>query len=146
LTGNPYFLSGTRPPLFSGTKQFNAATYLGGNQDFGSFGVGPNAEIISHNLTPDKTGLPIGGQTLAAFTQIMRTGVDIDHIHSTCSTTVTDNCLNAPFNDDLLQVMPWSAFQLMTDRQINAIYQYLWAPSRAWKAAPMSPRTAAGKG
>ena len=125
LTGNPYFLSGTTPPSFSGTKRINANSYLGGNQDFGSFGVGPKAEIISRNLTPDKTGLPVGGMTLADFTQVLRTGIDNDHIHPTCSSTITTNCLNPPFNGDLLQVMPWPAFQNLTDRQINAMYQFL---------------------
>lgn len=123
--GNPYFLPGTKPPSFSGKRRINAATYLAGNQDFGSFGPGQGAEIISRNLTPDKTGLPAGGQTLSGFIQIMRTGVDMDHAHPSCSATLTSNCLAFPFNGDLLQVMPWPAFQNMTDRQLTAIYTYL---------------------
>ncbi|MDQ6675764.1 MAG: hypothetical protein M3Z09_00540 [Acidobacteriota bacterium] len=125
--GNPYLLQGANPPFFSGTKQINPSTYLGGNQDFGSFGPGPKAEIISRNLTPDKSGLPVGGDTLLNFIQIMRTGVDMDHVHPSCSATITTNCLAFPFNGDLLQVMPWPAFQRMTDRQLTAIYQYLSA-------------------
>lgn len=123
--GNPYFLPGTTPPLFTGAKQINPATYLGGNQSFGFFGKGPQAEIISRNLTPDKTGLPVGGLILSDFMTILKTGVDIDHIHPSCSTNVTNNCLTFPFNGDLLQVMPWTAFQRMTDRQLTAIYTYL---------------------
>ena len=115
------------PPLFSGTKQYNPKTYLGGGQDFGSFGIGPNAEIISRNLTPDKTGLPEGGHTLTDFIQILRTGVDLDHSHPSCSTTITNNCLTFPFNGNLFQVMQWSSFQDMTDRQLTAIYTYLSA-------------------
>jgi hypothetical protein len=55
--GNPYFLS---PPL-SGKEQINLATYLGGGRDFGP--VGSVAHLYSRNLTPDNTGLPIGGRT-----------------------------------------------------------------------------------
>jgi len=40
---------------------------------------------------------------------------------------VTTNCLAFPFNGDLLQVMPWPAFQSMTDRQLTAIYTFLSA-------------------
>jgi hypothetical protein len=125
--GNPYLLPGHNPPLFGGKQQINPKTYMGGGSDFGSFGVGPKAEIISRNLTPDKTGLPEGGNTLTDFIQIMRTGVDLDHAHPSCSTTITTNCLSFPFNGDLLQVMPWPAFQNMTDRQLTAIYTFLSA-------------------
>lgn len=125
--GNPYLLPGAAPPFFSGTKQVNPETYLGGGQSFGFFGPGPNAEIISRNLTPDSTGRPEGGNTLAQFLLIMKTGVDLDHTHPSCSSTITTNCLAFPFNGDLLQVMPWPAFQNMTDRQLAAIYEYLSA-------------------
>jgi hypothetical protein len=123
-SGNPYFRT-TNPPIFSGTKQINPATYLGGNQDFGAFpSPGGTVHIVSRNLTPDKTGRPEGGNTLAEFMMIMRTGVDLDHAHPNCPTNAP-NCLFPPFNGDLLQVMPWPAFQRMTDRQLTAIYEYL---------------------
>jgi hypothetical protein len=32
-----------------------------------------------------------------------------------------------PFNGDLLQIMPWTAYQNMTDRDLRAIYEYLSA-------------------
>ena len=35
------------------------------------------------------------------------------------------SCVPYPINGDLLQVMPWPAFQSMTDRQLTAIYTYL---------------------
>ncbi len=123
--GNPYLLPGPQPPLFSGHEQINAKNYLGGGRDFGAFG--PDTHIVSRNLTPDKTGLPEGGNTLTDFMQIMRTGVDLDHAHPSCSATVTTNCLSFPFNGDLLQVMPWPAYQHMTDRQLTAIYTFLSA-------------------
>ena len=62
-TGNPYLL---RPPAgpFSGTRQVNPATYLGGGSDFGPFpGL---AHLYSRNLTPDKTGRPAGGSSCSA--------------------------------------------------------------------------------
>jgi hypothetical protein len=92
--GNPYLLPGPTLPFFSGRKQFNPKTYLGGNGDFGSFGPGPKAEIISRNLKPDKTGLPEGGHTLSEFIQIIRTGVDLEHAHPSCSATITFTCLS----------------------------------------------------
>lgn len=123
--GNPYLLPGANPPFFSGNRRVNGAKYLGGNQDFGSFGPGMKAEIISRNITPDKTGLAAGGLSLTDFIQLMRTGVDRDHAHPSCSGSIKTDCLAFPFNGDLLQVMPWPAFQNMTDRQLTAIYKYI---------------------
>ncbi len=122
--GNPYLLPGAKPPFFGGTKKVNPATYLGGGRDFGTFGPGPT-DIISRNLTPDKTGLPEGGHTLAQFITIMRTGVDMDGAHPSCAPGQTSHCVSFPFNGALLQVMRWPAFQSMTDRQLTAMYTYL---------------------
>jgi len=124
-TGNPYLLH----PVFSGTKQVNAATYLGGGSFFGFFPGVDDAHpvpINSRNLTPDSTGRP-EGHTLSDFKQILRTGVDMDHSHPSCSGSGPANCLRFPFNGDLLQVMPWPNFQNLTDRQLNAIYAFLSA-------------------
>jgi len=49
----------------------------------------PYARIVSRNLTPDKTGLPVGGRTFYQFLEIMRTGVDLDHLHPNCESDVT---------------------------------------------------------
>ena len=125
--GNPFPLPGPHPPNFSGVKRINPATYLGGTRSFGSFGPGPKGEIISRNLTPDSTGRAVGGATLSDFKLIMRTGQDLDHRHPSCSASITTNCLSFPFNGDLLQVMPWTSFQNMTDRQLTAIYTFLSA-------------------
>jgi hypothetical protein len=123
-TGNPYF----RSPPFSGHKQIDPTTYLGGGQDFGPFpSPDGSVHIVSRNLTPDKTGLPEGGHTLSEFITIMRTGVDMDHAHPNCSSPTETNCMLPPFNGALLQVMPWPAFQNMTDHQLVAIYEYLRA-------------------
>lgn len=119
--GNPYLL----PPVFSGQKRVDPTVYLGGNQNFGPPAPG-YANIISRNLTPDKTGKP-EGHTLSEFMQIMKTGIDLDKAHPTCSATATNtaNCLPFQINGALLQVMPWPAFQSMTDRQLTAVYAYL---------------------
>jgi hypothetical protein len=119
--GNPFFKG--NPP-----KVVNQATYLGGGRNFGSLIPGtPN--IVSRNLTPDKTGRAEGGHTFAEFRLIMRTGADLDHLHPNCSATRTTDCFPAmqPFNGDLLQIMPWFAFQDMTDHDLRAIYEYLSA-------------------
>jgi hypothetical protein len=137
--GNPYLLPPPNGP-FLGVKKYNPATYLGGGNDFGAFpSPGGTVHIISRNLTPGKSGLPEGDHTLAEFTQILRTGIDLDHAHPNCTTAtnppITTNCLLGippfnppgvpPFDGSKLQVMPWPAFQDLTDRQIAAIYEYL---------------------
>ena len=120
--GSPYFLS----PPYTGTKQLNVKTYLGGGRDFGPFGGLPH--LYSRNLTPDKTGRAAGGLTFAQFSEILRHGTDFDHVHPNCTAPNTPaNCMNPPFNGDLLQVMRWPFFQDMTDRDMLAIYEYLSA-------------------
>ena len=131
------FLPGFNP-YFGQPKKFNPATYLGGGNDFGPFPA-PNSpvHIVSRNLTPDKTGRPVGGAKLSEFVEIMRHGTDFDHLHPTCSATVTTNCLPPPFRGDLLQIMPWPVYQDMTDRDLRAIYEYLSAiPCIAGPPAP----------
>ena len=126
-TGNPYF---------GLPKQTNPATYLGGGRAF-AFPAATFPNIISRNLTPDKTGRPEGGHTFAEFREIMRTGVDMDHVHPPCSATVTTNCIPAPFDGDILQVMPWPNYQGLTDHDLRAIYEYLKAvPCVAGPPAP----------
>jgi hypothetical protein len=134
--GNPYQLS----PPFSGTKQINPATYLGGGRNFGPLIAG-SASIISRNLTPDKTGMPAGGRTWEQFLEIFRTGVDLDNLHPNCPAgTVAINCIPAPFNGSLLQVMSWPTFQNMSDRDLRAVYEYLSAiPCIEGPADPTNP-------
>ena len=126
---NPYF--GQKP------AKVDPATYLAGGMDFGAVGFSPDypnyfgPDIIARNLTPDKTGRPEGGRTLAEFKQILKTGIDLDHAHPTCisptPTPTPANCIPPPVDGSLLQVMPWPTFHNMTDRQMEAIYEYLSA-------------------
>jgi len=119
--GNPYL----RAPLFSGKKKVNPDTYLGGGNDFGQLVPGsPN--IITRNLTPDKSGLPEGGATYAEFHDIIRHGTDHDNLHPNCPTNAP-NCLPFPFDGSRLQIMPWPAFQDMSEHDLRAIYEYLSA-------------------
>ena len=119
--GNPYF-KGSPPTII------NQADYLAGGRNFGALIPG-TPEIVSRNLTPDRTGRPAGGLTFAQFVHVMRTGEDLDHLHPNCSATVTDNCFPAlqPFNGDLLQIMPWPAYQRLGIGDLRAIYEYLRA-------------------
>ena len=121
--GNPYLLS----PPFAGKTEINTSNYLGGGRDFGPFGAPPQIpHLYSRNLTPDKTGLPAGGHTYEEFVDIMRQGTDFDHVHPSCTGPGTPaNCLAAPFNGDLLQVMRWPFFRDMTDHELRAIYDPL---------------------
>ena len=99
---NPFYLPGGNP--FQGEKKIvNSAHYLAGGQAFGPF--------ISRNLTP-QNGLP-AGRTYAEFKNIMRTGIDLNHLH--------------PQISPLLQVMPWPTYQEMTEHELRAIYEYLSA-------------------
>lgn len=101
------FLAGGNPFLGQPTV-VNIAAYLGGGTPFGPF--------VSRNLTPDAQGLP-GGLTLGEFRQVMRHGTDLKHL----APPVPSPAL------DLLQVMPWPAHRHMTDRDLQAIYEYLTA-------------------
>ena len=114
-------------PYFGQPKTINPATYLGGGQDFGPLVPG-SAHIISRNLTPDKTGRPEGGRSYAEFREILKTGIDLDHLHPTCANgVVNENCVPPPFDGNLLQIMIWPTLQNMSDREIRAIYEYLSA-------------------
>jgi hypothetical protein len=83
-------------------KKINTANYLAGGMQFGPF--------TSRNITPEANGLP-AGLTLSQFMEVIRHGTDFDHLH--------------PQISPLLQVMPWTVYQSMTDRDIQAIYEYL---------------------
>jgi hypothetical protein len=112
------FLPGGNP-YFGQPEQINPATYLGGGRDFGPYpGPGSSIHIVSRNLTPDHTGLPIGGDTFDEFRHTIRTGLDPDLLHPN---------LPPPFDGKLLQIMPWPAFRNMTDHDLRAIYEYLSA-------------------
>jgi hypothetical protein len=101
---------------------------LGGGRDFGGFpALTSPLHIISRNLTPDRTGLPEGGHTFEEFKEIIRTGKDFDHLHPACSGAPNLGCMPAPFNGDLLQIMPWPVYKNMTDHDLRAIYEYLSA-------------------
>jgi hypothetical protein len=134
--GNPYF----KQPL-----KVDPTVYLSGGSDFGPVGTptGPNGypgpDMIARNLTPNKDGVPEGGMSLSQFKDILRHGTDFDHIHPTCTSDQIKEieegllpvCIptspgNTP-DGDLLQVMPWPTFSHMTDKDIEAIYEYLSA-------------------
>ncbi len=141
-------------PYFGQPQKTDPTTYLAGGADFGpavppsaliggfppgseptsyppaEFGIYVGPDIIARNLTPDKTGRPEGGNTLAQFMEIIRKGHDLDHLHPTCTAAnppTPTNCIPAPVDGDLLQVMPWPVFQNMTNHQLEAIYEYLSA-------------------
>jgi hypothetical protein len=108
----------TQPPFAAGgnpflgqPEQINADRYLAGGRPFGPF--------LSRNLTPEPwTGLP-AGFTLAEFSHVMRTGVDLKNQH--------------PHISPLLQVMPWPWYKDLTEQELRAIYEYLRAiPSVGW--------------
>jgi hypothetical protein len=130
--GNPYF---GQPTVI------NQATYLDGGRDFGGYPAPTSPlHIISRNLTPDKTGLPEGGHTFEEFVEIIRTGVDMDHLHPTCTGAPNANCVPFPFDGSRLQIMPWPIYHNMTNHDLRAIYEYLSAiPCVAGEPAP-SPR------
>jgi hypothetical protein len=122
--GNPF---NGQPPTVS------PLGYMGGGRDFQTIGL---THIITRNVTPDVSGLP-AGLTFEQFRLIMRTGIDLDHVHPTCSGPATSTCIPPPRDGDLLQGMPWAYFKYLTDHDLRAIYEYLTAiPCVAGPPAP----------
>jgi hypothetical protein len=105
----PSYAAGGNP--FMGQPEVvNAECYLAGGGVFGPF--------VSRNITPRENGLP-AGRTLAQFKELMHTGKDFR----------TDDT-------PILQVMPWPVYGKMSDRELEAVYEYL-------RAIPMiNPRPA----
>jgi hypothetical protein len=102
---NPSYTEGGDP--FQGQSPVvNGEGYLAGGMRFGPF--------VSRNRTPCQDGKP-AGLTLEEFIQGMRTGVDLK-----------DDVL-PPGDTRLLQVMPWPVYGLMTNCDLQAIYEYLRA-------------------
>jgi hypothetical protein len=93
-------------PFLGQPKQINTADYLRG-------GLGlPAANgqiVISRNIRPElPSGLP-ASKTFAQFSAVFHHGTDFDN------------------PGQLLQVMPWPAFQNLADDDVHAIYEYLSA-------------------
>src|SRR5260370_22899650 len=84
-------------------------------------------DIISRNLTRDKTGRPEGGNTFEQFETILRTVIDVDKVHPTYTGAPDGKCLPPPFDVTLLQIMPWPIHQNMTAHDLRAIYETLSA-------------------
>ena len=98
----PSYAAGGNP--FAGEpEQINTPCYLAGGGVFGPF--------VSRNITPRANGLP-AGRTLEQFKQIMHEGTDFR---------------NPPDDTPILQVMPWPVYGKMTDRELEAIYEFLSA-------------------
>jgi len=135
--GNPYFLPPPYGPYLGGEVHGKAtfiidhSTFVAGGQDFGV--------VRSKNLTPSPNGnvatptaktpyYAAGGIDWITFWGVLHNGVDIDQLLTQCnagSTTVPAGCTPAPTNAYVLQVMPWPAVRLLTDGDLNAVWQYL---------------------
>lgn len=98
---NPY-LPGQQP------EQINTAAYMAGGRPFGADAVNPKIQVVSANITPDKTGMP-AGLTRSQFLHLMHTGDDPDD----------------PTRK--LKIMPWPLYRWKTDLDLIAIYEYLRA-------------------
>jgi hypothetical protein len=103
-------------PFLGQPELINAPCYLAGGAQFGPF--------VSRNITPRANGLP-ANRTLAQFKELMREGTDF-------------------FGGDTLQVMPWPVYGKMSDRELEAIYEFLRAipminPRPAECSAPAAP-------
>jgi plastocyanin len=98
-----------RNPYKGQSKQFNAAGYLAGGVDF-------LPVATSANLTPGNLDL-----TRAEFKSLLRTGHDPD------------------VAGKILLVMPWPVFGAMSDRDLDAVYDYLSAIPAAATPATHCP-------
>jgi hypothetical protein len=103
-------------PFLGQPKQIDATDYLRGGLGL----PGANGQlVISRNIRPElPSGMP-ASLTFAEFSAVFQHGTDFDN------------------PGQLLQVMPWPAFQNRTDEDIRAIYEYLSA---------LPPATAVGGG
>ncbi len=110
---NPSYVVGG-DPFLGEPEVINSAGYLAGGRPFGP-------TITSRNLTPRlDTGLP-AGLTLQQFKRVM-------HLGARSSTA------------RLLQVMPWPVYGKMTDRDLEAVYEFLSAiPSLPNPPSPSAP-------
>jgi hypothetical protein len=110
----PSYAAGGDP--FAGEPEvINAPCYLAGGAVFGPF--------VSRNITPRANGLP-ANRTLEQFKEIMHHGTDF-----------------AGGATPILQVMPWPVYGKMSDRELEAIYEFLRAipsinPRPAFCTAP----------
>ena len=107
-------------PFIGQPEVVNAACDLAGGAAFGPF--------VSRNLTPRANGLP-AGRTLPEFKEAMRAGTDFR---------------TPPDGTPILQVMPWPVYGKMSDRELEAIYEFLRAipminPRPAFCVAPPMP-------
>jgi hypothetical protein len=138
-TGNPYFLPPPFGPYGGGvfdlksTFVIDPTTFVAGGQNFGS--------VYSKNLTPSPNGnvanpttktpyYMAGGIDWITLWGVLHNGVDIDQLFAQCnpgSSTEPAGCSPAPTNAYVLQVMPWPAIRLLTDSDLNAVWQYLGA-------------------
>ena len=101
----PSYAAGGNP--FRGEpEQINAPCYLAGGAAFGP----PPNPFISRNLTR----VP-AFRTLEQFKDLMRNGTDYR--------PVANDIPNTP----ILQVMPWPVYGKMSDRELEAIYEFLRA-------------------
>ncbi|HLH00987.1 MAG TPA: PKD domain-containing protein [Bryobacteraceae bacterium] len=112
-------------PYMGQTAVVNPATYLGGGRDFGPFPDARGPHIVSRNLTPDYTGMAAGGMSEDLFLLTIRTGLDHDQLHPTCTGAPDGTCIPPPFDGSLLQVMSWPVYRNLTDDDLKAIYAYL---------------------
>jgi len=137
-TGNPYFLPPPFGPYIGGVVNDRArfiidhTTFVAGGQNFGA--------VDSKNLTPSPNGnvatptsstpyYAEGGIDWITYWGVLHNGVDIDQLLTQCSsgTKGPAGCVEAPANAYVLQVMPWPAIRLLTDNDLNAVWQYLSA-------------------
>jgi hypothetical protein len=95
-------------PYFGQPEQINTQGYMAGGRPFGPDPVDMKTQVVSANITRDKTGKP-AGLTLAEFLNVIHTGQDPD------------------VPGRLLKVMPWPLYHWKTDLELTAIYEYLRA-------------------
>ena len=103
---NPSYAAGGDP--FAGEAELvNAERYLAGGTAF------LPSPFVSRNLTPRASNGRPAGLTLEQFIEVMRHGTDFKN--------------GEPDNVPILQIMPWPVYGKMSDRELQAIYEYLKA-------------------
>jgi hypothetical protein len=120
-TNPPYAEGGD--PFLGQPEQINVAGFLGGGTPFGPPPPAPPF-VVSRNLTPNAAGRP-ANLTLDEFKETLRTGRDLKNRH--------------PEISPLLQVMPWPVYGKLSDKDLEAVYEYLRAIPCVGSAARCGP-------
>ncbi len=130
-SGNPYDLPPPNGPytgtIVKGVAQFtiDPTTFLAGGASFGKLrakNLTPSPDSNATSVTAKTPNYAAGGAGWKDIWDVIHNGTDVDKIATYCP-----SCVSAATKPALLQTMPWPTVRLLTDNDLNAVWQYLSA-------------------